>query len=87
MQPIFEGTFLSPEAVAELLSVRTDDVLDLLESGELLGIRVGQHGPWRIHDAHVMTFINDGYDKARRELLWNEAALANVVDFADGTAL
>jgi excisionase family DNA binding protein len=87
MQPIFEGSFLSPEAVAELLSVTTDDVLDLLESGELLGIRVGHRGPWRIHDAHVMSFINDGYDLARRELLWNEAALANVVDFADGAAL
>lgn len=87
MQPIFEGTFLSPEAVAELLSVTTDEVLELLESGELLGIRVGRHGPWRIHDAHVMTFINDGYDMTRRELLWNEAALANVVDFAEGTAL
>jgi len=76
--------FLSPEAVSELLAVPVDSVYDLIESGELLAIRVGAHGPWRIEGHHLEAFIADGYEQQRFRQKWNQASLANVYDLSDG---
>lgn len=76
--------FLSPEAVATILSVTVDDVHDLITSGELLAIRVGQYGPWRVDEAQLELFIAHGYETAARMSLWNEASLANIPELSDG---
>ena len=76
--------FLSPEAVAAILSVTVDDVHALIRSGELLAIRVGQHGPWRVDEDQLTLFIEHSYETAARMALWNEAALANVAELSDG---
>ncbi len=76
--------FLSPDAVAELLDVTVDDVHELIQTGELLAIRVGTRGPWRIEADHLERFIADQYEVARRVALWQQAELANIPELADG---
>mgnify|MGYP002655310064 CR=1 FL=1 len=76
--------FLSPETTAEILNVSTDDVHDLISRGELLAIRVGSRGPWRIESDHLELFIADQYEHARRSALWEQAELANIPELADG---
>ncbi len=76
--------FLSPETTAEILDVSIDDVHDLISRGELMAIRVGTRGPWRIESAHLEAFITDQYEHARRAALWQQAELANIPELADG---
>ena len=87
MNRIFDRRFLSPEAVAEILDISLDDVHRLLDSGELLGLRVGQRGPWRVDSECLQTFIADAYERTRREHIWNQADMGNITDLADGRLL
>lgn len=76
--------FLSPDVVAEVLSVTVDEVYELLESGELLGLRVGKRGSWRVEGSHLDQYIADGYELAARAARWNQAEMANIPELADG---
>ena len=76
--------FLSPEAVAEILGVTLEQIEELIDSGELLALRVGRHGPWRVDIAVLQQFIDDSYESARRQQMWFEANMANVSELADG---
>jgi excisionase family DNA binding protein len=84
MTDIGAHLFLTPDAVAEILSISVSEVYSLLESGELLGLRVGQRGPWRIEHDQLERFIQDAYAVAARVARWNQAELANIPELADG---
>ncbi len=56
--------FYSPEQVAAVLNAPLDTVHDLIGSGELLAIRLGSRGPWRVDTAHLEAFIRDQYQVA-----------------------
>lgn len=76
--------FLTPDTVSELLSVPVGQVYDLLESGELLGIRVGPRGLWRVEQSHLDLYIDHAYAFEQKAARWNEANLANIPEVADG---
>ena len=57
--------FLSPDDVAELLSVTAKTVRDWLRSGDLIGIKVGKS--WRIHRTDLDRLIGEQLFKARLE--------------------
>jgi excisionase family DNA binding protein len=77
-------TFLTPDTVADILCISVHEVYELLESGELLGMKVGQRGPWRIEHDQLERFIQDGYAVAGQVARWNQAELANIPELADG---
>jgi len=58
---------LKVEEVAEFLRTQPGDVLQLLESGELAGFKVG--GEWRIADAAVLEFLRREMEATQREAL------------------
>jgi excisionase family DNA binding protein len=79
--------FLSPEDVAEILSVSVDEIYALLTAGELLGIRVGARGQWRIEETQIELFIADAYEFESRAARWRQAEHANITEVADGRIL
>lgn len=79
--------FLRPDDVAEILTVSVDEVYALLNSGELLGIRVGTRGTWRIEAEQLDSFIADAYEFEARAARWRQAEHANITEVADGRIL
>jgi excisionase family DNA binding protein len=76
--------FLTISEVAELLSVSVSQVYNLVHSGELVALRVGRRGPWRVDAQVVEDFIAQQYELARRNSLWRESSFAaanNILDF------
>ncbi|WP_353827362.1 helix-turn-helix domain-containing protein [Agromyces sp. SYSU T0242] len=76
------GRFLTIADAAEVLAVGVEDVSDLVLSGELPALRVGDRGPWRIERTQLEAFIEVRYESARREVVWNEGEFANVIEFS-----
>lgn len=74
------GRFLTLTDVAEALSLNATEVLALVHSGELLAIRLGSIGQWRVEHSVLESFISDKYDESRRLALWNEAQYADVLE-------
>ncbi|KAB1650474.1 helix-turn-helix domain-containing protein [Pseudoclavibacter endophyticus] len=66
--------FMTIEEVAEVLRVDGAAVLRLVASTELLAIRVGDGGPWRVEREQVEQFIDDRYDAQQRLARFREAA-------------
>jgi prophage regulatory protein len=76
--------FLTLDVVAETLSITVDDALSLVESGELLGIRVGRHRTWRVEVAQLELFIQHAYEFQAAAARWTHADFANIPEVADG---
>lgn len=74
------GRFLPLADVAEVLCLSASEVLALVHSGELPGIRLGSIGQWRVEHRVLESFIADKYDESRRLALWNEAQYADVAE-------
>ena len=66
-----------PEA-AELLRVNVAEVHELIRSGELAALRVGNRGPWRIEADVLEQFIAQQYELARREAAFRNGSFANI---------
>jgi excisionase family DNA binding protein len=73
--------FLSLADVAEVLSVTVADVSHLVRNGELLAMRVGSGGVWRIERTALEAFIDAQHEEARRMSLWQQSNIASVIDF------
>jgi excisionase family DNA binding protein len=76
--------FLTISEVAEVLSVSVSQVYNLVHTGELVALRVGTRGPWRVDARVVEDFITQQYELARRNSLWRESSFAaanNILDF------
>ncbi|BBL74672.1 helix-turn-helix domain-containing protein [Methylomagnum ishizawai] len=50
--------FLTPEEVAELLRVSTNDVVELIEDGSLSALQIGEN--WRITQESLTGFLSEG---------------------------
>jgi Helix-turn-helix domain len=79
--------FLSVVDVADILDVDVNDVMNLLKSGELASLRVGDHGPVRIETAQLEAFIAHRYQAEQQLLRMRQAEFSNVSDFTDGRLL
>jgi excisionase family DNA binding protein len=60
------GRFLTVADAAELLAVDVATVDELIRSGELPAIRVGNAGPWRVERTQLDVWIEDQYVQTRR---------------------
>ena len=49
--------FLTPADVAEVLNVSVSQVMALLRSGELVGVKIGGRGQWRVEADRLEDYI------------------------------
>ena len=68
---------LAPAQAAEILAVSIDEVMSLVEDGELRGVRVGSPARWRIAEESVADYLDSRAEIARRAALWNESQHAS----------
>lgn len=78
MDPVNERRFLSAADAAEVLGVEPREVVELVDSGSLPGIRVA--GGWRIELAVLQSWIDEQYEAQRRGALWQESQTASIAD-------
>lgn len=70
--------FLAVADVADLLGITPAAVAELLEAGDLRGLRV--RGAWRVADDEVQAWIDRGLELERRRGLWRQAQDASIAD-------
>jgi excisionase family DNA binding protein len=70
--------FLAVADVAEVLGTSPAAVVDLLEEGSLVGVRV--RGAWRVADDEVQAWIDREMELERRRGLWRQAQSASIAD-------
>ena len=76
------GRFLTVADAAELLAVDVATVDELIRSGELPAIRVGNAGPWRVERSQLEVWIEEQYEQTRRYSSWNQGEFANVAELS-----
>lgn len=76
------GRFLTVADAAEVLAVDVETVHDLILSGELPAIRVGERGPWRVERTQLELWIDDQYEATRRRSAWHQGEFANVIELS-----
>jgi excisionase family DNA binding protein len=72
------GRFLTLADTAEQLDISARDAYDLVRSGELPAIKIGNKGLWRVERTVLETYIAGKYEENRRRNLWNEAEFADI---------
>ncbi|SFS14390.1 DNA binding domain-containing protein, excisionase family [Agrococcus baldri] len=70
--------FLAVADVADVLGSTPGAVVELLEAGELRGVRV--RGAWRVADDEVQAWIDRELELERRRGLWRQAQTPSIVD-------
>jgi excisionase family DNA binding protein len=78
MEHVNERRFLSAADAAEVLGVEPRDVVELVDSGALPGIRVANG--WRIELDVLQSWIDEQYEQQRRHALWQESQSASIAD-------
>ncbi len=58
-----EGRFLTTRQVAEELATTENDVVELITCGQLVAIRLSDHGQWRVERAQLEAFIQHAYER------------------------
>ncbi|HEU0256406.1 MAG TPA: helix-turn-helix domain-containing protein [Microbacteriaceae bacterium] len=81
------GRFLTPADAAQILAVPLSTVLDLIDSGEIPAIRIGATGRLRLKRAALDAYIDELYDRRRREMAWHEAGEQKIVEIAGGSVV
>lgn len=76
------GRFLTVADAAELLAVDVATVDELIRSGELPAIRIGNSGPWRVERTQLEVWIEVQYEQTRRYSSWNQGEFTNVVELS-----
>ena len=80
------GRFLTVADAAEVLAVDVEAVHELIRSGELPAIRVGERGPWRIERTQLEVWIDDQYEATRRYSAWHQGEYSNVIELSGARA-
>ncbi|WP_186808170.1 helix-turn-helix domain-containing protein [Agrococcus baldri] len=70
--------FLAVADVADVLGTTPGAIVDLLEAGELRGVRV--RGAWRVADDEVQSWIDRELEVERRRGLWRQAQAPSIAD-------
>lgn len=68
---------LTPAQVAEVLGVTVDEVMQLVNSAQVRGMRVGASGVWRIEEDSVAGYLDDRVEEARLAALWQQSSEAS----------
>ncbi|WP_347756387.1 helix-turn-helix domain-containing protein [Agrococcus sp. ProA11] len=76
--PMEPRRFLAIADVADVLSTTPSAVAELLETGDLRGVRV--RGAWRVADDEVQAWVDRQLELERRRALWRQAQAASVTD-------
>lgn len=74
--------FLAVADVADALRITPSAVVELLESGDLQGVRV--RGVWRIADDEVQAWLDRERELERRHGLWRQSQSSSIVDLFGG---
>lgn len=69
--------FIAPSAVAEVLGLSIDEVVDLVQHGQLRGVRVGSPARLRIDEQSVADYISAQTEAERRMALWRQSGEAS----------
>lgn len=75
--PTSEVRLIAPAQTAEILGLSVDDVMALVHSGQLRGLRVGAPARWRIEEASVSDYLDAQAELARRAALWQQSQEAS----------
>lgn len=81
------GLFLTPADVAQILVIPLSTVLDLIESGELPAIKIGVTGRVRVERTALDSYIDDLYERRRREMAWDAAQHSILAEIGGGEIL
>lgn len=73
-----ESRFLTLADVAEVLNIPLADVQRLVSTNELHAIQIGEGGAWRVEQHELQQFVNDQYERRRREALFEQAEFADL---------
>ncbi len=76
--PMEPRRFLAVADVADVLGSTPSAVIELLENGDLRGVRV--RGAWRVSDDEVQAWIDRELEVERRRGLWRQAQSASIAD-------
>ena len=76
--PMEPRRFLAVADVADVLGSTPSAVIELLENGDLRGVRV--RGAWRVSDDEVQAWIDRELEVERRRGLWRQAQSASIDD-------
>lgn len=60
--------FLTLTDVAETLNVSLSQVQSLVRSGELVGVKLGGRGVWRVENVELEAYIQRMYDATRESI-------------------
>ena len=71
--PPSDVRLLTPAQAAEVLGVSIDDIMALVHSARLRGMRVGTAAAWRIDAASVSAYLDDRIEEARLSALWRQS--------------
>lgn len=75
--PTSEVRMLAPSQAAEILGIGVDEVIALVQEGELRGVRVGTPPRWRIEESSIAEYLDAQAEIARRAALWNQSQAAS----------
>lgn len=76
------GRFLTLADTAEVLNISARQAYALVRSGELLAIKIGGNGQWRVERSVLESFIEAKYEEARRIALWNQAEYSALPEYS-----
>ena len=76
--PLEPRRLLAVADVADVLGTTPAAVVDLLEAGDLRGVRL--RGAWRVADDEVQAWIDRELELERRRGLWRQAQSASIAD-------
>ncbi|WP_206535688.1 helix-turn-helix domain-containing protein [Microbacterium sp. 4R-513] len=71
--PTSRTRMLAAAEAAELLGVSVDEVMELVQSAQLRGVRVGSPARWRIEAESIEHYLDDRVEEARRMALWRQS--------------
>lgn len=86
-QHVRAARFLPLADVAELLSCSVAEVSELVRSGELPALRIGERGDWRVEAATLEDFIADQLELQRRTTAFEQGAFADDLPEISGGAI
>jgi excisionase family DNA binding protein len=72
--------FFRVDEVARMLSLETEAVQHLVESGELPAVRLGPREEWRVEERLLDEYLEAKYEQTRRAVLWRGFDFASVAD-------
>lgn len=68
-----DSRLLAPAQVAELLGISVDDVVDLVRTARIRGVRVGSSAQLRVFARSVSDYLDDLAEEERLAALWRES--------------